>query len=703
MRTMLVAAVLALLSSATAAGAEPRPAAASDWAATEHGAVRLVAGVTAVGHGTRIPMGLQFRMNPGWHIYWRSPGDAGYPPRIDWTGSENLASGDLAWPAPHRFTVLDLQTIGYADAVTLPISAVPERPGAPMRLTATVDYLTCADICVPYVAELALSLASGPAEASPFSHDIARALARVPDEKSGALSVVGVSLEGSPDVPRLSVRIASDEPLAAPDVFVEAPAPLAFSAPEAEFSRDRRSATLTLTVYNGESLGGSLDRLPVTATVVDGDRALEQRTHIGEPATAGPVANRDKTAETTTLLALGLALLGGLVLNLMPCVLPVLSMKLLAVVGHGGGQRRAVRAGFLAAAAGILTAFMILAGVLAVLKASGAAVGWGLQFQHPWFLTAMILVVVAFAGNLWGIFQVPLPRAFGLAGERAGRVQGLAGHFLTGTLATLLATPCSAPFLGTAVGFALSRGTAEIFAIFAAVGTGLALPYLLVAAAPSLATRLPKPGPWMAVLRRLLGFALVGTAAWLVWVLAGQVGWPGALSVAALATGALVALAAGALIPGRRRKVSALAALAFGLAAFVAPPTGPGEARLRQEGAWQPFQPERIPGLIAEGRVVFVNVTADWCITCKVNERVVLAREPVSARLADSQVVAMRADWTAPDEAIARYLASFGRYGIPFDAVYGPGLPVGETLPELLTPDAVMSALGRADAKVAGR
>ena len=254
-------------------------------------------------------------------------------------GPKTWRAATLPGRAPHRFTVLDLQTIGYADAVTLPISAVPERPGAPMRLTATVDYLTCADICVPYVAELALSLASGPAEASPFSHDIARALARVPDEKSGALSVVGVSLEGSPDVPRLSVRIASDEPLAAPDVFVEAPAPLAFSAPEAEFSRDRRSATLTLTVYNGESLEGHLivcrSRRPWSMAIApwsSGRTSASRR--------CGPGCQPGQDGETTTLLALGLALLGGLVLNLMPCVLPVLSMKLLAVVGHGGGQRR---------------------------------------------------------------------------------------------------------------------------------------------------------------------------------------------------------------------------------------------------------------------------------------------------------------------------------------------------------------------------
>jgi suppressor for copper-sensitivity B len=700
---LLMAAAAIAKPGGTAAG---DPSAASPWAETAHGAVRLIAAVDAVGEGASVPIALSFRMNPGWHIYWRSPGDAGYPPQVNWANSENVASAELSWPAPRRFSVLDFETIGYENAVVLPIQARLQKPGEPLALRATVDYLTCADICVPYVAELALDLPAREASPSVFSHEIARARALVPGQGTGhGLTVgrVGLSSEGSD--PRFVVAVRSVEPLVAPDVFVEAPPPLAFGAPVVTISDDRHNASIAVAVFNSEGLARPLLGLPVTVTVVDGERSLEQSSTVGATAMAagGALPGVSVGPEKMHRLAamLGVAFIGGLILNLMPCVLPVLSIKLLAMVGHGGGRRRAVRAGFVAAAAGILFSFLLLAGTLVLLKTTGHAVGWGLQFQQPWFLTAMVMVVTLFACNLWGLFEMPLPRAFGLAGEHAGRVRGLAGHFLTGALATLLATPCSAPFLGTAIGFALSRGPAEIFAVFTAVACGLALPFLAVAAFPSLATRLPKPGPWMTVLRRVLGLALAATAAWLVWVLAGRIGTTGALAVGSLAVGVAVVLAGRRSMPGRLRSASTVGVAALALAAFLVPANPPADARPVAEDVWQPFEPERIPTLVARGHTVFVNVTADWCLTCQVNERLVLSRDPVRARLTDPDVIAMQGDWTAPDDGISRYLAGFGRYGIPFDAVYGPALPQGEALPELLSTDAVTAALARAkdDAK----
>ncbi|HYN39084.1 MAG TPA: thioredoxin family protein, partial [Rhodospirillales bacterium] len=345
---------------------------------------------------------------------------------------------------------------------------------------------------------------------------------------------------------------------------------------------------------------------------------------------------------------------------------------------------------------------MLLAAGLIVLQATGAAIGWGLQFQQPWFLTAMILVVTLFACNLWGLFEVPLPQFLGAASERAAAVRGQAGHFLTGALATLLATPCSAPFLGTAIGFALARGPAEIILVFAAVATGLALPYLAVALFPGLATRLPKPGLWMRTLRRILALALAGTAVWLAWVLSGSVGWTGAAVVAAIALAMGGLLAGRNRVPPKLRPAGAAILVALALTAFLWPvrppvvearPTSGGDA---ESALWQPLDPVRIPALVAAGTVVWVNVTADWCLTCKVNERLVLGRDPVQGRLAEASVVAMRGDWTQPDDNIARYLAGFGRYGIPFDAVYGPALPAGQALPELLTDEAALTALDRA-------
>jgi suppressor for copper-sensitivity B len=692
-----VLALFVTLAPAGPAGAADQSG-ASAWVQTDHGAVRLLAAVQAVGEGTSVPIALQFRMKPGWHIYWRTPGDAGYPPRADWTGSTNLASAEVSWPVPHRFSVLDVETIGYEDGVVLPIEARLQRPGEPLALRATVDYLTCADICVPYVAELALELPAGEARPSAFAHDVARARALVPDRgRAHGLTVERVRLSGNAADAAIAVDLRATEPLISPDVFVEAPAPLAFGAPEVSVSNDGRIATLTVAVFNSEGIGRTLDGLPITLTIVDGERTLEQPATVGAVA-EGRIAGFSAVGANAAPLAamLALALLGGLILNLMPCVLPVLSMKLLAVVGHGGGQKRAVRAGFVAAAAGILFSFLVLAGVLVALQATGHVIGWGLQFQQPWFLTAMILVVTLFACNLWGVFEVPLPRAFGLADKRAGSVRGLAGHFLTGALATLLATPCSAPFLGAAIGFALSRGSAEIFVIFTAVALGLALPYLSVAAFPALATRLPKPGPWMIVLRRVLGLALAGTAVWLVSVLVGVIGLTGALAVGGIAAAIAALLAARQWIPQRFRVAGAGAVAALALAAFLIPAKPPADARPVDESAWQPLEPERIAALVAEGCTVFVNVTADWCLTCKVNERLVLARDPVRTRLADEEVVAMRGDWTLADDRIARYLAGFGRYGIPFDAVYGPALPHGEALPELLSAEVVTEALARA-------
>lgn len=701
-RSIILVLLVVGMAAAGPAGAADRSA-ASAWAQTQHGAVRLVAAVEGVGEAASVPLALQFRMNPGWHIYWRSPGDAGYPPRADWSESTNLASAEVSWPAPRRFSVLDIETLGYQEGVVLPVDVRLQRPGEALFVRATVEYLTCAEICVPYVAELALDVPAGEARPSAFSHDIARARATVPGRgPAHGLSVEQARLSGDPSELAMVVDLRSAEPLVSLDVFVEAPAPLAFGAPRVNLSTDRRAAILTIAIVNGDELGRSLNGLPITLTVIDGERMLEQPTIISAAAGRPALSSTAVEAAAPLPVMLALALLGGLILNLMPCVLPVLSIKLLAVVGHGGGRQGAVRAGFLAAAAGILFSLMAMAAALVALKATGHVIGWGLQFQQPWFLTAMVLVVTLFACNLWGIFDVPLPRAFGRAGERARRIRGLAGHFLTGALATLLATPCSAPFLGIAISFALAGTSADIFVIFAAIASGLALPYLAVAAFPAMATRLPKPGRWMIVLRRVLGLALAGTAVWLVWVLAGGIGWPGAVAVGGIAAGVAILLAGGRRVPQRFRAAGVTGIVALALAAFLVPANPPADARSADASGWRPLAPERIAALVGEGHTVFVNVTADWCLTCKVNERLVLSRNPVRSLLAGEQTVAMRGDWTLPDDDIARYLAGFGRYGIPFDAVYGPALPHGEPLPELLSTEAVADALARAS-RVEGR
>ena len=674
--------------------------AAGGWAEEEQARVRLISATESLGSGAAA-LGLEFDLQPGWKIYWRSPGDAGLPPRIDWTGSENLKQAEIGWPVPVRFSLFGLETFGYGGQIVLPIDATAENPAEPLSLRAQVDYLLCEEICIPYSAALGLDLPPGEGARAPQAFLIESFRRQVPGQGAEqGLEITEVGLVGSLDHPLLQVTARSQGPFEAPDLLVEAPPGFLFGVPEVSLGDGGRQVRLTAAVAKtaaDQVLEGKL----VTVTVTDGTRGIETG------AVARFLAPPRSAALDLGALAgiLGLALLGGLILNLMPCVLPVLSIKLLSVVQQGGRERAAVRASFLASAAGIVFSFLVLASLAVALKSAGLAVGWGIQFQQPLFLSALALVMTLFAYNLLGFFEVPLPGFVGKLAARgggAGDGHSLWGNFATGALATLLATPCSAPFLGTSVGFALSRGAVEIYLIFTALGLGLALPYLLVAVAPRLVAWLPRPGGWMVALRRVLGLLLAATAVWLLTVLAAQVGALAAVLTAALLLGLGLVLWAGPnLAPRRRLATSALASL-LALAAFALPGGLPGTAPPEAteaaggEAVWQPLDRTVIDRLVAEGQVVFVDVTADWCITCQVNKKLVLNAAAVGTRLDRPGVVRMRGDWTLPSDEISSYLAGFGRYGIPFNAVYGPAAPEGLALPEILTQDAVLAALREA-------
>jgi suppressor for copper-sensitivity B len=694
---LTLAALVLSLAAAAASAQTSTIGASSPWAETDHTRVRLVAATSATGSADKVRLGLQFKLIPGWKVYWRSPGAAGFPPVVDWSGSSNLAGAEMLWPAPHRFKVLGLDTLGYKDEVIFPIDVRLTNPKEPLAVAARVNYLTCNEICVPYEANLALALPTGPAFPSPFGTLIDRFAARVPGDGSAAgLKIVDSAVVGAAGDQVLQVVATADPAFAAPDLFVEADDRFEFGAPRIAYDDGRQKATFSIDVATVGSDRPDLSGNDLVLTLVDASRAAE--------VAVADVQSRGESADAGAFIAiLALALLGGLILNLMPCVLPVLSLKLLSVVKHGGGVRHEVRAGFLATAAGIVFSFLVIAAALIVVKAGGMAVGWGIQFQQPAFLIAMTFILTLFAANLWGLFEFRLP---GDLGDRLGtpaHITSLRGHFVTGAFATLLATPCSAPFLGSAVGFALSRGPLDIAAVFLALGVGLAIPYLLVAAFPAVATSLPRPGPWMVVLRRVLGVALVGTAVWLLSVLAAETG---AIATVAVVGAIVVILAAIWFGPRLLAPANAVAwgvaiiatAVAFAVPAFLEDHHTEGPIAAKADGVWTPFDADAISGLVRNGKVVFVDVTADWCLTCKVNKRLVLETNPVAVELADTGVVAMQADWTRPDDRIAAYLSRYGRYGIPFNAVYGPGAPHGVPLPELLNSDDVMAAIVRARA-----
>jgi len=706
--------VLACAALAMAGAWQESDAASSSWThegldSNAHPArLRLLVGGVAADDPASLLLGLEFEMLAGWKIYWRTPGDAGYPPEIDWTGSENIDTPAIRWPVPERFHVLGLETLGYHEGVVLPIAARLKDATKSTRLRAKISYLVCDEICIPGDAVLSLDLgaadlgAADLGEAATARAQIIQALTRVPgDGISAGLAIERA--EYSADDSLLAVTVRSVAPLRTPDLYVEGPENYFFSAPSVYFWEGKRRAIFRLAV---EGPGGASPKqnamlgMDLRLTLVDGLGGANLR--AAEVRLAVAPANAAAFADLTFVAAILLAILGGLILNLMPCVLPVLSLKLLAIAGHGGAPKRVVRQSFLATSAGILFAFLILATLIFLLRSAGQAVGWGFQFQSPFFVLFMVVLLVLFAANLWGLFTVRLPVAVQTYLATRGHGEGTVAHFMTGMFATVLATPCSAPFLGTSIGFALSRGAVEIYAIFAALGLGLSLPYLLIVLFPGLATRLPRPGPWMGVLRRVLGVALLATAVWLLTVFSGEVGTWASLIVGALMAGLLLAVGLRERFSRARPMLTVLAVLFLGfpfLLTAYGPMFFPGPDRVHFEpsdGPWQAFDRAAIPGLVSQGKLVFVDVTADWCITCQANKALVLNRGEAAKRLRGRDVVAMRADWTRPDEKIAAYLAQFGRFGIPFNVVYGPSAPTGIPLSELLTQKAIRDAMARA-------
>ncbi len=693
--TRMIAALLFVFFMAPAAA----HATASDWQKDDAISVRLLSAVNGVGQETIVPIGLEVQMGPEWHTYWRSPGAAGLPPQIDWANSlndnGNVESATLLYPAPKRYTAYGLETVGYRDHVVFPIDVKLRAPGKPLNIDTTVDLLVCSAICVPKSFHLQLTVPTGTTAESAEAPLLKQFRDQIPgDVETSGLVMKSVANDGT----NLTLDFESHFPLSNPDIFIENDKNISFTAPVTTLGPNNLSVRFMVKPADTLPDGTTLAGLPLTVTVVTGDHALEQ--HMVTPAMATITAVAPTPAPTLPLgLAMLFAILGGLILNLMPCVLPVLSLKLLSVVSHGGRDVKVVRHSFLTTAAGIIFSFLVLAGVTLVLRSLGLAFGWGVQFQQPMFLVFLILLLTFFAANMWGLLEINMPRFLADNLDKDYHPK-LAGDFATGAFATVLATPCSAPFLGTAIGFALIAGAQTIFLIFLALGFGMALPYLAIAIWPRFATTLPKPGAWMVKLRHILGWALGLTALWMLWVLAAQIPWRFAVFVGLSMAGIILLLAL------RRtevsRKIVNIGLIDFVAVAIIVTFVGswtPSTEKVTVDAMWMPFDRAAIAADVEEGRTVFVDVTADWCLTCKANMKFVLTRGDVAQRLFHTDVVAMQANWTNPNPLITDFLHKHGRFGIPFNIVFGPGAPEGMALPELLTPQAVLDGLDKAAKK----
>jgi thiol:disulfide interchange protein/DsbC/DsbD-like thiol-disulfide interchange protein len=671
----------------------------------QHLSVELIPLTGTIQPGTGTDVGLHFVLDKGWHVYWTNAGDSGEPPKIDWKLPAGITASPMQFPAPQRLPLGPLMDFGYEDEVLFPMTLQAGgevKAPATVQLQAHVNWLVCREVCIPGKADLALPLAITTQPGKPgaaalalftrFRERLPRALPPgyravfAPNAKGFTLAIlnppdgqVGSSMEFFP-----LDQAQIDNP--SPQVVK----PIAHG--------------LEVSLNKDQNLQGTLAKLNGVIVLPDGN-AYEVHAIPGAVPAGSQTEGLWISGGLGNLLRIVLlAFAGGVVLNLMPCVFPVLFIKGLALLGSSGEARSRMRAHGAAYALGILVSFWAVVAILLGLRATGNHLGWGFQFQSPTFLAIIALFLFFLGLSLAGMFEIGLTLTS--AGSSLAAKQGYTGSFFTGVLATIVATPCTAPFMGTAIGFALGQSAAVAFAIFTSLALGLAAPYVMLALNPAWTRLLPRPGAWMEILKQATAVPIFATVIWLVWLFtesAGVNGLPGLLA-------AFLLLAAAGWILGRwpTRPVASAFALLVILLAIAAPvymleefpapelstaqAAGAGDAGRIGNAVWQPFSVAAVENYRVQGRPVFVDFTADWCLSCQVNERVVLDRPDVQQRLRDSGIVLIRADWTRHDDSIAEALNSLGRSGIPTYVIYMPGAPA-RILPEVLTPGIVFGAL----------
>lgn len=629
---------------------------------------------------------LEVDLSGDWKTYWRSPGEGGIAPSINWDKSTNLNNVDWHWPHPEHYSLLGINTLGYKGDVVIPMTLHVDDFNQPVFIDAKLTLSSCTTICV--LTDYPLSLSFTPneltvSEQAMYIH--AQAISMVP-KPSPLISDQQAKWDKRTN--QLEVTLTKSLGWQKPDVIIdssaEAISDYSYKLKKVDIEGDTLTVIFEVSTWLGDI---DLTEQSVNITIKDTDFIAEQTA----PVSIGVISN--VSADLSLIEMIGFAGLGGLILNVMPCVLPVLGMKLSGVISAQGLERRKIRLQFLASSAGILTSFWLLAAFLLILKLTGSAIGWGIQFQSPWFIGFMVMVTALFGANMLGLFEIRLSSGTNTWLASKGD-NSYGGHYLQGMFATLLATPCSAPFLGTAVAFALAASALDMIAIFTALAVGMALPWIVVALFPGLASYLPKPGAWMNKVKLLFGVMMLITSGWLVYLLANHlpIFWI-----------VMIVVIAFVWILARIKQVYGNKALAISGSVSLGLLAGGlilgsvtaehWSTPLPEDLAWQPLSNQAIDNAVKQGKTVFVDVTADWCVTCKANKIGVILQDPVYSALQHSNVVPIQGDWTHPDGKVTDYLRANGRFGVPFNIVYGPNAPEGIPLPVILTSDAVTSAL----------
>ncbi len=663
-----------------------------------HVTVRLVSARDVIHPGDSLEAGLDFKMDQGWHVYWSNAGDSGEPPKIVWTLPKGLTADAMQFPVPQRLPLGPLMDYGYEGEVVFPVllhGADSLKAGAALEPSAKVSWLVCRETCIPGRAELKLpvTVAAAGTPGKVLEQGLIESWQQklplpLPAEAKASFSATPAGFD---------VQLLTGESESAAEFFP-------YDESQIDNAAKQRVTPLrhgvAIEIKRDENLKTAPAALHGLVVFPDG-RAYDVQ--FAQGAAAADAAASAGFAEVARVA--GLAFLGGIILNLMPCVFPVLFIKGLALVQSSGEERGRMRAHGAVYTLGIVASFWAVVAVLLALRAGGRQFGWGFQFQSPEFVAAMALLLFFLALSLAGMFEIGLTLTS--AGSGLAARQGYSGSFFTGMLAMVVATPCTAPFMGAAIGFALAQSAAVTFAIFTALGLGLAAPYLLLSFNPAWMRLLPRPGAWMEVLKQATAVPIFATVIWLVWLFAQSAGVNALLGL----LGGFLLLAIAGWVLGRwpaKGFAAAIAAsvglLAVALPIYAAqkygtvfasvPDTVTNRSGAQGPSSWEPFTPQLVEAYRAQGKPVFIDFTASWCLSCQVNEKVVLDRDDVQKRLHESGIALLRADWTRHDETIARTLAGLGRSGVPTYALYsGASGTAPKLLPEVLTPGIVFNAL----------
>ena len=650
----------------------------SEWAVGETSKLRLISPYSQ-NSSKNITIGLEYQMQPGWKTYWKSPGDGGFAQNISWENSSNISDVKILWPTPIKFEILGLTSLGYQDNVTFPLEIEIENEFQDINLDLHVNYLICKEICIPGDARIFLDIPAGEKKINDNYFDVEQALSKLPEKDFSRTYLKNINanvLEGE-NLSTIQLQIESEKIFFNPEIFLHTPFGLPVAQHTISYSANNKLITAEFD-FNKKLI--SEDSFPLEVVLKDVNHNFE---HLLSAQITKDISN---STMNTFIFYILISLLAGLILNVMPCVFPILSIKLMSVFTVDQGT---ARVSFLTVALGIVSSFFLLGICFLVLQYFNFSIAWGMQFQKPYFLIFITLIIFLFMMNMFGQFQINLPQNFSNIAFAGLGNKSFFKDFFNGFFATLMATPCSAPFVGTAITAAFTQNYITGMSIFLFMGIGMASPYLLIALFPKLVNFLPKPGIWMIYVKYFLGLLLLATVVWLSNILLNF------FNIYFLVISLFVLL----VITYRRKFPLFKNTITIASIIFIFFSTSlqifQQHSSNAEEKDWVSFFTVDIDQLVAQDKIIFLDITADWCATCQFNKINVLNSDNIIKQFKDNSVTLIRADWTKPNERVNLFLEKYDRFGIPFNAFFSKKFPDGILLSELLSEKEIVNAINK--------